>query len=255
MFRDLLSSRLIQAGLIFFVLMVVCGTLYLEYVKHTSEKELLKTKPPLLQVEPISTVQHNQQSENPGIDIVEQTDAPTTDDPHAHNIVSEEIDVMSADDTDLTAPTDVLDIPLEAGVLEPVNFKTTPDGYPLMPYWDYPEDDQNDWSYEHKLIDHVLVKLWQQGTRDFIGGSIEHDTNRVRAHYLNTLYVEWEEVEHPDGSMVKIITRALGAGDVNWQQKGPFDLPPPGVHLIDINSTEGKGIDPFAFLTSEELPE
>ena len=185
---------------------------------------------------------------------MEQTDAPTTDDPHAHNIVSEEIDVMSADDTDLTAPTDVLDIPLEAGVLEPVNFKTTPDGYPLMPYWDYPEDDQNDWSYEHKLIDHVLVKLWQQGTRDFIGGSIEHDTNRVRAHYLNTLYVEWEEVEHPDGSMVKIITRALGAGDVNWQQKGPFDLPPPGVHLIDINSTEGKGIDPFTFLTSEEFP-
>ena len=66
---------------------------------------------------------------------------------------------------------------------------------------------------------------------------------------------KWEEVEHPNGSMVKIITRALGAGDVNWQQTGPFNLPPSGVHLIDIQSTEGKGIDPFTFLTSEELPE
>ena len=175
-------------------------------------------------------------------------------DPHSHDIVSEEIDVMSADDTDLTVPTDVLDIPLEAEVPEPEDFKTTPDGYPLTPYWDYPEDEQNDWSYKHKLIDHVLVKLWRQGGQDFIGGSIDHDTNRIRAHYLNTLYIEWEEVEHPDGRMVNRIKRALGAGDVNWQQKGPFELPPPGVRLIDINSTEGKGIDPFTFLTSEELP-
>lgn len=254
MFRDLLSSRLIQAGLIFFVLIVVSGSLYLEYVKHTSEKELLKTKKSLLQVEPVSTIQHNQQPENPGIDIVEETDAPTTDDPHAHNIVAEEIDVRSTDHTALTALTDVWDIPIEAEVPEQGGFKTTPDGYPLTPYWDYPKDEQNDWSYENKLVDHVLVKLWKQGTRDFIGGSIELDTSRVRPHYLNTLYVQWEEVEHPDGSMVKMITRALGAGDVNWRQKGPFDLPPPEVHLIDINSTEGKGIDPFTFLTSEEFP-
>ena len=123
----------------------------------------------------------------------------------------------------------------------------------MTPYWDYPQDAQHEWSYENKLIDHVLVKLWQQGTRNFIGGSIEQGSNRVRPHYRNTLYVESEEVEHPDGSMVKMITRALGASDVNWQQKGPFDLPPPEVHLIDINSTQGKGIDPFTFLTSEEL--
>ena len=196
----------------------------------------------------------NPQTENFGSGFVEDTDAPTTDDTHAQNSVASERDVLSEDDTDLTALTDVWDTPIEAEVPEPVDFKTTPDGYPMTPYWDYPEDEQNDWSYENKLIDHVLVKLWQEGTRDFIGGSIEQGSNRVRPHYRNTLYVEWEEVEHPDGSMVKIITRALGAGDVNWQQKGPFDLPPPEVHLIDINSTQGKGIDPFTFLTSEELP-
>ena len=179
---------------------------------------------------------------------------PTTDDPHAHDLVSEEIDVTSVDDTDLTVLTDVLDIPLEVESPEREDFKTTPEGYPLTPYWEYPEDEQNDWSYEHKLIDHVLVKLWRQGDQDFAGGSIDQDTNRVRAHYLNTLYVEWEEVEHPDAGMVEIITRALGAGDVNWDREDPFALPPRGVHLIDINSPEGEGIDPFTFLTSEELP-
>ena len=49
----------------------------------------------------------------------------------------------------------------------------------------------------------------------------------------HTIYVQWEEVEHPDGLRVNIITPAFGAGDVNWQQKGAFDLPPPGVHLIE----------------------
>lgn len=189
-----------------------------------------------------------------GIDSGAETDAPTTDDPHPQNRVDPEKGVLSEDDTDLTALTDVWETPLEAEVPEPVDFLTTPAGYPMTPYWEYPENEQNEWSYENKLIDHVLVKLWQEGTRDFIGGSIEQGSKRVRPHYRNTLYVEWEEVEHPDGGRVKRITRALGGGDVHWQQEGAFDLPPPDVHLIDINSTEGKGIDPFTFLTSEALP-
>jgi hypothetical protein len=247
--------RPLIGGLLFFVLIIVCGLLYLEHVKHTTEKEITKTKASLPQRETISPVQQNSQSELPDLDLVKQTEAPTIEAPHAYDIISEETDVTSADDIDRTVPTDILDIPLVDEAPKIKDFKTTPDGYPLTPYWDYPEADQNDWSYDHKLIDHVLVKLWRQGLRDIAGGSIDHDTNRVRAHYLNTLYVKWEEVEHPNGGRVNIITRALGAGDVNWDRKGPFDLPPAGVHLIDINSPEGQGIDPFTFLTSKELPE
>jgi len=248
-------QRFLIGGLLFFVLIVVCGFLYLEHVKHTSEKEVAKTKEALSRVEPTTPIQHNQPPENPDLNIVAEMDAPTTNAPHSHAPVAKEIiDVTPADDTDLTVAPDVWDIPIEAEITESEDFKTTPNGYPLIPYWDYPEDEQKDWSYDHKLIDHVLVKLWRQGERDFAGGSIDHDTNRIRAHYLNTLYVEWKEVEHPDGGRVEMITRALGAGDVNWDRKGPFDLPPPGVRLIDINSTEGSGIDPFTFLTSEELP-
>ncbi len=248
-------QRCLIGGLLFFVFIVVCGFLYLEHVKHISEKEVAKTKAALSQSEPISPIQHNQGPETSDIDFVEQTDTPTTDDPHTYDLAVEEIDVSSTDDTDLTVSTDVLEIPIETEVSEPEDFKTTPDGYPLTPYWDYPENEQNDWSYDHKLIDHVLVKLWRQGARDFAGGSIDHDTHKVRAHYLNTLYVEWKEVEHPEGGRVEMITRALGAGDVNWDRRDPFDLPPAGVRLIDINSTEGRGIDPFTFLNSEELPE
>ena len=57
-------------------------------------------------------------------------------------------------------------------------FKTTPEGFPYKPYWDYPPARQESWSYDHKLLTHVLVKLWKQGTHDFTGGSIG-DNGRV----------------------------------------------------------------------------
>ena len=255
MLYNIFSMRAIQIGVAFFLIVVGGSLLYSWHVERGIQAEKARTEKFRRQQETHSGKSSSTQNvESPHIDIVEEMDAPTTEAPHAHHIVSEEREVLSADDTDMTARRDVLESPLKAEVPEQADFKTTPDGYPMTPYWDYPEDEQNEWDYEHKLIDHVLVKLWQQGTRDFVGGSIEDGTGRVRPHYLNTLYVQWEEVEDPNGSMVKIITRALGAGDVNWQQKGPFDLPPPEVHLIDINSTEGEGIDPFTFLTSEELP-
>lgn len=132
------------------------------------------------------------------------------------------------------------------------NFKTTPAGFPLKPYWDQPEGKQRYFTYEHKLIDHVLVKLWHQGVRDFTGGSIG-DNGRVYPHYRKTLYVRWTEARHPDGTLRKAIQSSFG-DDVGFVPKTFFALPPPDVRLIDLTSPEGQGIDPYAFLTSKELP-
>lgn len=132
------------------------------------------------------------------------------------------------------------------------DFKTTPAGFPLPLYWDQPENKQQYYDYEHKLIAHVLVKLWQQGVRDFTGGSIGDD-GKVHPHYRNTLYVRWKEVRHPDGTLRQTIQSCFG-DDVGFVPKTLFDLPPPDVRLIDLTSPEGRGIDPYAFLTSKELP-
>ena len=37
------------------------------------------------------------------------------------------------------------------------DFKTTPAGFPPPLYWDQPENKQQYYDYEHKLIAHVLV--------------------------------------------------------------------------------------------------
>ena len=134
----------------------------------------------------------------------------------------------------------------------PFDFKTTPEGFPLIPYWDRPADRQVNWTYDHKLVMHVLVKLWRQGVHNFGGGSID-DTGRVRPHYTNTLYVEWDEATMDDGTKQEYISSFVGPVGV-WRPKHPFDLPPRSVHLIDMNSPEGQGIDPYTFLTSTELP-
>lgn len=134
----------------------------------------------------------------------------------------------------------------------PFDFKTTPEGYPLTPYWDQPADRQKNWSYNHKLIDHVLVKLWREGVQNFEGGSID-DTGRVRPHYTNTLYVDWDESTMSDGTQRPYISYFLGPVGV-WKKEDFFDVPPPSIHLIDVNSPEGQGIDPYTFLTSTELP-
>ncbi len=254
MFYNILSTRAIQVGIAFFVLVVGGSLLYRWHV-------LGITTAALAEIPPFQKRAEKRIAEQPApIDVATPGDViPTPEDTEPQMSAATDTaihDSASLDEIETLYLDDFFaeELPTDAEVPESVDFKTTPAGYPMTPYWEYPENEQNEWSYEQKLIDHVLVKLWQQGTQDFLGGSIELDTQRVRPHYRNTLYVQWEEVEHPDGSRVKIITRALGAGDVNWQQEGPFDLPPPGVHLIDIQSTEGKGIDPFTFLTSEELP-
>ncbi len=135
-----------------------------------------------------------------------------------------------------------------------VDFKTTPQGFPLKPYWDLPPDRQADWTYLDKLMDHVLVKLWREGNRNFDGGSVG-ENGRVHPHYTNTLYVEWEKWKHPDGTFRDVITHSFGASGV-WQRPrdDPYALPPSHVNLIDINSPEGQGIDPYTFLSSTELP-
>lgn len=257
MFRDLLSGRVVLAALVFFVLVVGGSLFYSWHVHRTTEAELAETQ---RKVQPLANKNETHIAANTGdTSTVDSEQAGVPLEVDDSPVMSDDAETSFIDNTDeieTLANTSFLDgtVSVEETVEEFQGFKTTPEGYPLTPYWDYPEDEQKDWSYEHKLIDHVLVKLWRQGARDFVGGSIDLDTNRVRAHYLNTLYVEWEEVKHPDGRMVERIKRALGAGDVNWVKKGPFDLPPPEVHLIDINSPEGEGIDPFTFLTSEELP-
>ncbi len=252
MLRDLLTNRAILAGTAFFLMVVLGGSLYLTHVKRATEREVEQTMETLRKIKPTFPVQSGRKVEQPELNTVTQADVPTIEDLKSPETVAAEANVMPVDDAHFMVSTEMPDIPLEADIPETADFKTTPEGYPLMPYWDQPAERQVNWSLEHKLIDHVLVKLWRQGVQNFEGGSID-DTGRVRPHYTNTLYVEWDEEIASDGTKQMYISHFFGPAGV-WIKRGIFDLPPPSIDLIDINSPEGQGIDPYAFLTSKELP-
>ena len=258
MFWDIFSSRSVLAGLVFFLVCVGSSFLYSWHVRRTTQDELARSD--VLQ-------QHERKNETrPAADAV---DTSRVDFEHAETPLETENAQALADGptlpsdaadplglSDASLPDDfVSEAELSELTLEevaPFNFKTTPEGFPLIPYWDRPADRQKNWDYDHKLVTHVLVKLWRQGVQNFEGGSI-NGTGRVRPHYTNTLYVEWDEATMDDGTKQNYISSFLGPVSV-WRKKDFFDLPPPSVHLIDMNSPEGQGIDPYTFLTSTELP-
>ena len=258
MFRDIFSSRSLLAGLVFFLLCVGSSFLYNWHVRRTTQDELAGSD---------VLLQHERKNETrPAADAVdtspidfEQAETPLetdnaqalADGPALPSDDAAPIDLSDAFlPDDFVSEAELAELTLEAAA--PFNFKTTPEGFPLIPYWDQPADRQVNWTYDHKLVAHVLVKLWQQGVQNFEGGSID-DTGRVRPHYTNTLYVEWDEATMDDGTKQNYISSFLGPVGV-WRKKDFFDLPPSSVHLINMNSPEGQGIDPYTFLTSQELP-
>ena len=256
MLRDLLSSRAIQAGFVFFVVVAIGSLLYSQHVHRTSEVELARTNGAGQSVEnktrPAQVV--NPPKESDGF-IESLKDTQIT---HNEIVKEKDIDIISTDISehhdDIANIFPDVEVDSQNEILHKIDFKTTPEGFPLKPYWEYSVDQQAEWSYDHKLIDHVLVKLWRQGIHNIEGGSIG-DNGRVHPHYSDTLYVEWGKRRHPDGTMKDVITSYFGSSGI-WKltPDRPFDLPPLSVRLIDIDSSEGRGIDPYTFLTSTELP-
>jgi len=160
----------VRWGVSLAILFVGLGMLYNPY-RHPQPLEPVRvykyTEPPERQEKSVKTGSTSQETTaSDSVSEMEQvetlpsvaTEMPQND---AEFEVPPELDVDVDEFAELT--------PEEAA---PLDFKTTPSGYPLTPYWDRPMEMQEQLSYEHKLIDHVLVKLYNQGVRDFVAGSI-----------------------------------------------------------------------------------
>ena len=217
-FGDIFSSRSLLAGFVFFLLCVGSSFLYNWHVRSTTQDELAQSSV-LLQLErknktrpaadAVDTSPVDFEQAETFLEPVETLPSVVTEMPqnNAAFEMSPELEVDVAELAELT---------LEEAT--PFDFKTTPSGYPLTPYWDRPMELQGQLSYEHKLIDHVLVKLWREGVQNFEGGSID-DTGRIRPHYTNTLYVEWDASTLSDGTQRSYISYFLGPVGV-WRKEG-----------------------------------
>ena len=250
MFRDLLSSRLIQAGLAFFVLVVGGSLLYSWHVQSTTESDMerhdrfLEGKPEKQNggslVESVGVGNTNETAAvvntptEQDTNIVRDTEA-TTDSPSDSEILNA-MDAFLADDV-ATEET-----PAEEVSISPFGFGP----YPEVPA-DFPEQDiwddisTSSMSPDHELIARVQIKLWNQGIHTL--GATYDGTYRLIYPILDDV-VYYEEKFGANGSGTRRALTSPATDDKYGSDllKGIF-----APHLTVYIFPDG-GIDPYEFL-------
>ncbi len=121
--------------------------------------------------------------------------------------------------------------------------------YPEIPH-DYPEQDVWDnieklyydgyESIGHELIERVLIKLWNQGTK--VTAATYNEQDGVIPHYDDTVYVEWQT----DDEGNRYLSKFSCHGDLGqYEESVENGTQPSWVKVVPL---EGAGIDPYSFL-------
>ena len=255
MFRGILSNRLIQVGLVFFVVVVGGSLLYSWQTDRTTDAEFAG----------INVVPHQTRSEQDTVDTstvdFEQAETPLEAD---DSQMSDDTDVSPIDETsemldmaDAFLPDDFVseeepaeDVPVSPFGLGP--YPEVPSDYPFTPFWfRYQKDPERyDAKYDteflksKELLNRIMVKAWTEGVRDFTGGSFSLTTGKYYLHLPNTIYVEYgEPISNDDGTVTTPIS-SYTSGNVHLtheqMQRGTA---PAGVRVI-----EGGSYDPDEYL-------
>ena len=257
MFRGLLSSRLIQVGLVFFVVVVSGSLLYSWQTRRATVAEFTRT----------DVVPHETRSEQDTVDT-------STVDFEQTGTLLEVDDSQMADDSDVSPidkPSEVLDtadafspekITSDEALAEdlPVSpfgfgpYPGVPAGFPekLTPSWLWPTWKQESYGSDlrdFELMSRVLIKLWNQGKQNFNGVSKSDKTGLIYPSYPNTIYVTYDVIETPDGKPYQYVShiksglgRRLTHQEQNQLDKG---ITPAGVRVLNMATD---GINPYTFL-------
>ena len=242
MLRDLLSSRSIQVGFVFFVLVVGSSLLYSWHVRRTTVAEFART----------DVVLHKTRSEQNTVDTstvdFEHAEMPLEVD---NSQMSEDTDVSPIDETsevldmaDAFLPNDFVseEEPAEDVPVSPFGYGAypeVPEGFPFPVSWQWSEEKKLEFGHDHmrnqEVIDRVLIKLWNQGDREFYGAI--GNNKKVYPLYRNTVYIEWTEMELPDGTTHRHISGFCGPDNfpnltLVQRMEGAV---PAGFHVLDMH--------------------
>ena len=129
-------------------------------------------------------------------------------------------------------------------------YPEVPLGFPRDPIWE--EVDMYEKINQHgrgmmkaiELMNRVLIELWNQG---HTATSASMSKGRVYPGYPNTVFVRWNYIEEPDGSITRYAGRITSGPDIS---DSVFDalsegIIPAGITVLDHDAD---GIDPYTFL-------
>ena len=129
-------------------------------------------------------------------------------------------------------------------------YPQVPSDFPYEPIWEEYMDTENALGGSKmmramELIDRVLIELWNQGRHASSG--LLGDDDMVLPLYPDTVYVEWDYTEEPDGTMTRYASELTSAPDV---PEGVFDAIEEGTipFGITVLNHDDHKINPFTFL-------
>ena len=243
MFGDLLSSRLIQAGIAFFVLCVGGSLLYSWHVKRTTDAEF--PRPDAVQVNEreaardtggIRPVDFGQAA--PGLDA--EDTPPVSDDtvaPSTRETATETIDGTETIETDAVSADARHPSKMSRFGLGP--YPEIPKEWNVIPnYWEFMVD-----SIGSELLCRVIIKMHNEGTRSKYGSvGIGHSTLMITAVERGSVLVEYEIDENGEESIYRTLAH-------------PDDLSP-GVYTrfseipshLKIVTPDDIAFDPYEYL-------
>ena len=248
MFRDVISSKWLLGSFIFTVFFSIGCFLW-----YQNEERKIREQ----QAEFTAFVQQMKEDESEiTTHADEQKVSITEDTPEVIETLSDTVDT----DTFSETFEEITEEETEDERVSPFGFgpyPKIPDDYPksMSPVWVWSEDrrmvceSDPDRLKNFELIGRVLIKLWEQGERNFMGGTLSYNNGRVYPLYFNTAYVSYRELVKLDGTVHRYIGGFLrGPGFPRLTHKermsGNFVLPP-DARILDMDEA---GIDPYSFL-------
>ena len=206
MFRYLLSSRLIQVGFVFCVLVVGGSLLYSWHVRRTTEKDMEQYSrfsrglEKQNETRPAEIVSVPTESQPPGF-----MDTP---DENTGTLMSDETEAETIDATefgdiaDAFLPDNIVsdEVPAAEVPVSPFGFGPYPDipeGYPLIASWtrigEHREKFNDNIWRDLELMGRVLIKLYNEGDTSFTAGIV--NDGLVLPIYPNVAYARIEKDE------------------------------------------------------------
>lgn len=254
MFRGLLSNRLIQVGIIFFVVVVGGSLLYSWQTRRATVAEFPQR----------DVVPHETRSEQDTVDTstvefepsetpLEVDDSQMADDTEMSPIdeTSEMLEMADAflPDDFVSEEAPVEDVPVSPYGFGP--YPKVPDDYFDAPIWKKGLSDVPvDVGKNVELTDRVLIKLWQQGDKNIIGGFLQD--GKVYPNYPDTVYIR-ERIEESDDELVTTnFSRITGPPGTNIYHEDIWrgNTPP---HITVIPMDDSQGYSPYSFLNLGEF--
>lgn len=260
MLRDLLSSRWFQGSLVFFLLVIGGGLLYGWYTLRVTERDMerhdrfLQGIQKQSETRPAEAVNVLTDNEAPGrvSTPAENTNTPMSDENEALPNETETLDFADAFLPDNMVSEE--EAPNEEVPASPFGFGVYPEippGFPknLMPSWTWSDERKQNMvgqMEDFELMDRVLIKLWNQGDRSFIGVKRQDQSGKVYPIYRNVMYVEnW--IERRNGK-VRLPASFFGQSDedINVIDIMRYERIPAGITFLDAHT---EGYDPYHFLS------